>query len=246
MQAAHFWNKLALHRHKIVLATIFVLVTLSAEAQSYKWARQNNPNYDERRKISYGFMIGLHTSGYQVKYSDQFVNHNFDTVHSVMTPMSGGFSLGFLVNLHVNDVFDLRITPKAGFYDHKIEYYYTDQSKAEQFIETVLLEFPVLAKYKSARRGNVRMYVVGGVTSGFELSGKNDVQSSTANIDIKNSNFSLDAGLGFDFYFPLFKFSQEIRFSKGISNMLGPDPSVYKDPLKRLNTNTISVYFIFQ
>ena len=154
--------------------------------------------------------------------------------------------MGFLVNLHVNDVFDLRITPKAGFYDHKIEYYYTDQSKAEQFIETVLLEFPVLAKYKSARRGNVRMYVVGGVTSGFELSGKNDVQSSTANIDIKNSNFSLDAGLGFDFYFPLFKFSQEIRFQKGLQNMLGTDPSPYSAPLKYLNTNTISVYFIFQ
>jgi hypothetical protein len=84
------------------------------------------------------------------------------------------------------------------------------------------------------------------MTPGFELSGKNDVRSSTANLDIKKINMSLDTGIGFDFYFPLFKFSQEIRFSKGISNMLGSDPSVYKDPLKRLNTNTISVYFIFQ
>jgi hypothetical protein len=246
MQAAHFWNKLTIHRHKIILAIVLSVVTFSAEGQKYKWARENNPNYDERRKISYGFLIGLHTSGYQVKYSDKFVTHNFDTVHSVMTPMSGGFSLGFLVNYHVNDIFDLRITPKAGFYDHKIEYYYTDQTKKEQVVETVLLEFPMLAKYKSARRGNVRMYVVGGATPGFELSGKNDIQSSTANIDIKKANFSLDAGFGFDFYFPLFKFSNEIRFSKGISNMLGTDPSVYKDPLKRLNTNTISIYFIFQ
>jgi Outer membrane protein beta-barrel domain len=246
MQATYFWNKFAVHRHKIILTVLGCLMALLAEAQSYKWARQNNPNYDERRKISYGFMIGLHTSAYQIKYSDKFVSHDFDTVHSVMTPFSGGFSLGFLVNLHVNDVFDLRLMPKAGFYDHKIEYYYTDQTKKEQFIETVLMEFPVLAKYKSARRGNVRMYVVGGVTPGFELSGKNAAQSASANIDIKNSNFSLDTGIGFDFYFPLFKFSQEIRFSKGVSNMLGPNPSIYKDPLKRLNTNTISVYLIFQ
>ena len=96
------------------------------------------------------------------------------------------------------------------------------------------------------RRGNVRMYMIGGVTPGFELSGKNDIQSSSATLDIRKNNLQLEAGLGFDFYFPLFKFSQEIRFARGISHMLGTDTSIYSDPLKRLNTNTIAVYFIFQ
>jgi hypothetical protein len=52
--------------------------------------------------------------------------------------------------------------------------------------------------------------------------------------------------MGFDFYFPLFKLSQEIRFSRGIVNMLGSQHTIYQDPISRLNTNTISVYFIFQ
>jgi hypothetical protein len=246
MQAIDIWNKLALLRNKIVFVLVLCLIAYQGHAQRYKWARENNPGYDSRRKISYGFVIGLHTSAYQVKYSDQFVTQNFDTVHSVMAPFSGGFSLGFLVNLRLNEVLDLRLMPKAGFYDHKLEYNYTDKTQQKQLNETTLLEFPMLLKYKSMRRGNVRMYVLGGMTPGFELSGKNDVQSSMANLDIKKTNLSLDTGIGFDFYFPLFKFSQEIRFSKGISNMLGSDPSVYKDPLKRLNTNTISVYFIFQ
>jgi len=30
--------------------------------------------------------------------------------------------------------------------------------------------------------------------------------------------------MGFDFYFPLFKFSQEIRFSRGLVNMLQRTP----------------------
>ncbi|MEQ8364100.1 MAG: porin family protein [Cyclobacteriaceae bacterium] len=222
-----------------------LLLCSNAWGQSFKWARQHNPNYDER-KISYGFMIGVHTSAYQVKYSDKFVTQSLDTVHSVLTPFAPGFSLGFLVNLRLNSDLDLRIMPKAGFYDHQLEYNYTDESSQSQLTETTMFELPILLKYKSMRRGNVRMYMVGGITPSIEASGKNDIQSTTEVLDIKQTNLLLDAGIGFDFYFPLFKFSQEIRFSRGIANLLGPDPSTFKEPLNRVNTNTISVYFIFQ
>jgi len=244
MQVTHIWDKLIIHRNKIILLGL-VMLSSSAFGQTFKWARQHNPNYDER-KISYGFMIGIHTSAYQVKYSDKFVTQAFDTVHSVLTPFAPGFSLGFLINLRLNSDLDLRIMPKAGFYDHQLEYNYTDETSQSQLTETTMVEFPILLKYKSMRRGNVRMYMVGGITPSIEASGKNDIQASTEVLDIRQTNLSLDAGFGFDFYFPLFKFSQEIRFSRGIANMLGPDPSSFKEPLQRVNTNTISVYFIFQ
>lgn len=246
MQAVNIWNKLIVYGNKIVLVWIlFWLLPSDAAGQHFKWARQNNPNYDQR-KISYGFMIGIHTSSYQIKYADQFVTQNFDTVHSVMTPFSPGFSLGFLVNLRLYDVLDLRLMPKAGFYNHKVEYNYTDGTTQEQLIETTLFETPLLLKYKSLRRGNVRMYMIGGFTPGIEVSGKNDVQSTTANLSVKKGNLSIDAGIGFDFYFPLFKFSQEIRFSRGIVNTLGSEQSAFREPINRINTNTISVYFVFQ
>lgn len=136
--------------------------------------------------------------------------------------------------------------PKAGFYDHELDYNYTDDTHQNQLIETTMVELPILLKYKSMRRGNVRMYMVGGVTPSIEASGKNDVASTSANLDVNKVNLTIDAGLGFDFYFPLFKFSQEIRFQRGVVNMLGDDQSIYSDPLKRINTNTISIYFIFQ
>jgi hypothetical protein len=245
MQATHFRHQLDLYRNKVVLAGLLLCITLSASAQKYKWARENNPRYDERF-ISYGFVIGLHTSGYQVKYSDKFVTQNYDTVHSVMAPMAGGFSLGFLVNMRLFDVLDLRLMPKAGFYDYKLEYQYTNRTTKTQLVETTQMEFPLMLKYKSLRRGNVRMYMIGGFTPAYELSGKNDVESTTANLSVKKTNLTADAGIGFDFYFPLFKFSQEIRFSRGITNVLGSDDSVFRQPLQRLNTNTIAVYFIFQ
>jgi len=246
MRATYIWNKYPVYGRKIILLTVLLLLTVaSAQAQLFKWARQHNPNYDDR-KFSYGFSIGLHTSSYQLNYSDQFVTNKFDTVHSVQPQFIPGFSLGFLVNYRLNEFFDLRLMPKAGFYSHKLTYYYTNRTTQTQLIETTLLEFPLLVKFKSMRRGNVRMYMIGGFTPGIELSGKNDIGNSSGTIPIMKRNITVDAGIGFDFYFPLFKFSPELRFSRGLVNMLGDDQSIYKDPLNRLNTNTIGVYLIFQ
>jgi hypothetical protein len=244
MHTINIWNKLVVYRHKIILTIIVLLACNMAHAQLFRWVYQNNPNYDTR-KVSYGFMIGLHTSAYQVKYSDQFVTPKFDTVHSVMAEFSPGFSLGFLVNMRVNEFVDLRIMPKAGFYTHKLRYTYTDESTDVQFVESTHVELPILLKYKSMRRGNVRMYMVGGVTPGIELSGKNEIKS-TSELNIRRTNLQVEGGLGFDFYFPLFKFSQEIRFARGLVNVLGDESNAYTDPISRLNTNTIAVYLIFQ
>lgn len=245
MQNSYFWHKFALYRNKVTPLFLFTLLSLNLSGQGFRWARQNNPNYDER-KISYGFLIGIHTSGYQVNTSEKFVTQSFDTLQSVMAPFSPGFSLGFLINLRVNSDLDLRITPKAGFFQHELQFNFTNLTQQAQLVETTMVEFPILLKYKSMRRGNIRMYMIGGINPSVEASGKNDIQSTTEIIDIKTTNLTLEAGMGFDFYFPLFKFSQEIRFSRGIKNMLGSDPSSFSEPLVRLNTNTISVYFIFQ
>lgn len=244
MQAIDFRHKFALHRNKIVFLVVLIGLPFISNGQRFKWARQHNPNYDERL-ISYGFMIGIHTTAYQVAYADEFVTAKYDTVSSIMAEFSPGFSLGFLVNYRVNEFLDLRVMPKAGFYTHKLRYTYTDETTNVQFVESTHVELPLLLKYKSMRRGNVRMYMIGGITPGFELSGKNEIKSNSA-LDIRKSNVQLEGGLGFDFYFPLFKFSQEIRFARGIVNVLGDDPSVYSDPIRRLNTNTVSVYFVFQ
>jgi hypothetical protein len=245
MHAAHFWDKFALYRNKIGIVLALTTGPMLANGQIFDFAHQHNPHYDDR-KFSYGFVIGLHTSAYQVKYSNKFVTKSLDTVSQVIPSFSIGFSLGFLVNYHIAEFLDLRLLPKASFYNQQLRYYYTNRNPDNQLVETTVVEFPLLLKYRSVRRGNVRMYMIGGITPGIEASGKNDVQSNSASISINKTNLSLDTGLGFDFYFPLFKLSEEIRFSRGLVNMLGPAASPYAVPLKRLNTNTISIYFIFQ
>ena len=247
MQNAYIRNKLNLYGSKIILFLVFaVMANHTAQGQKFTYAKRNNPNYDERR-LSYGFLIGLHTTTYQIKYSDKFVSTTQpdDTVYAVVPAWSPGFSLGFIVNCRIADFFDLRTTPKFAFYEHRLNYNFNKTSN-EQVIETVMVEIPLLLKYKSERRGNVRMYMIGGVKPGFEASGKNRIENDKKGIDVKGSNLSIEAGFGFDLYYPLFKFSPELRYSRGISNILDTKTGTYGQALSRVNTNTITVYFLFQ
>jgi hypothetical protein len=249
MQTTHIWRKLNILSTKIaiVAALFFCLVYNASEAQRTRWVKKNNPNYDER-KLTYGFLIGLHTSAYKIKYSEKFVSQQFDTLYAVEPDWSPGFSLGFIVNYRLGDFFDLRLTPKVAFYEHRLRYIYSvaEPPTAEEVVETTMVEFPLLLKYKSERRDNIRMYMIGGIKPGIEASGKKDLENVTGQLEVKGGSLNLDFGFGFDMYYPLFKFSPEIRFSKGIMNVLDNTTNKFGEPLDRVTTNTITVYLLFQ
>jgi hypothetical protein len=217
---------------------------VDAFGQKRRWVEKNNPNYDDR-KLTYGFLIGVHTSTYQINYSDAFVTPDMDHIHSVEPNWKAGFSIGFITNYRLNEQLDVRITPLVAFYEHELKYNYIDNTPSKtKLVETTVVELPILLKYKSERRGNVRMYMIGGIKPGIEAAGQKESKSAT--VTVKTENLSLEAGFGFDFYYPLFKFSPEIRFSHGIMNMLDNKSNEFGAPLDRINTNTISIYFLFQ
>ncbi len=244
MQATNIRDKFYLHWHKVVfILAMMCVVAGQIQAQQYRWVQRNNPNYDDK-KLTYGFLIGLHTSIYQVNYSDAFTTQSLDTVHSVNSSWTSGFSLGFIVNYRLGDFFDLRLTPTVAFYEQKVRYQFTNETFEDALVESTMVEFPVLLKYKSERRGNIRMYMIGGAKPSIQASGKKD--QTSAELELKSANLSLEAGFGFDLYYPLFKFSPEIRFSRGIVDILGNRNNDFGLPLQRVNTNTITVYFLFQ
>ena len=243
MQSTYLRNKFYICWPKVLVVLGMVALSISANGQGY--VNMNNPSYDDRF-ISYGFLIGIHNTSYRLEYSDDFITNGLDTVHSILPKRSPGFSVGFIVNMNLGDFFDVRILPKVAFYEHELEYNYTDESQLIKLKESTVVELPLVFKYKSNRRGNMRMYTVGGIKPGFETSGKNDLESSIETLNIRRFNLSAEAGIGFDLYFPLFKFSPEIRFSKGMRNILSDTPSLYSAGISRLQTSTINFYLLFQ
>ena len=245
MKFTYIWNKLHIHRYKIVACAILVVCALQSQAQKTRWVEKNNPNYDNK-KLTYGFLIGIHSSIFQIEYSDLFVTPELDTVSAVLPSWSSGFSLGFIINYRLTEFLDLRITPEVAFYENKIRYQFTNDPPVDEAVENTVVEFPILLKYKSERRGNIRMYMIGGIKPGIEASGKKNVDQTKPTLEIKSTHLNLEAGFGFDLYYPLFKFSPEIRFSRGIIDMLANTTNEFGQPLQRVNTNTITLYLLFQ
>ena len=48
MQFTNIWNKLYLHRYKIIAVAVLMLCALQSEAQKTRWVEKNNPNYDNQ------------------------------------------------------------------------------------------------------------------------------------------------------------------------------------------------------
>ncbi|MDH5365523.1 MAG: PorT family protein [Cyclobacteriaceae bacterium] len=246
MHIINIWYQFNLRRRKI--AVLFVIIFGMCMSPSFAQLRKpnmNNPEYDNHL-ISYGFLIGLHTSGYKIKYADAF--DNIDSLHSIQPQSSLGFSLGFIVNLRLTQFLDLRLLPKVAFYEHTLDYIRTNDPILTETVESTVVELPLIMKYKSVRWGNIGMYIVGGGKFGIEASGKNkDNQKNSEGLFVQGSNLSVDFGFGFDLYYPLFKFSPELRFSRGLSNMLLSSKSNDLSlGIKSLNVNTITLYLLFQ
>lgn len=223
---------------------VFLVISLNVSGQRY--TVMNNPDYDDRKLITYGFSIGIHTSGFQIQYDDAFSSPAFDSIHSIVPIRTPGFSLGFIVNMKVLQFLDIRVTPKVSFYEYKLKFNFIDGSDLETVVESTMVEVPLLFKYKSERRGNYRMYLVGGVSGGFEASGKNDLEDTSRNLNISDTNITFEAGVGLDIYYPLFKFAPEIRYSRGLTNVINGQENKFTEGLKRANTHNVSIFFLFQ
>lgn len=248
MQYTHIWHQFNLHRKKVSLLLPFLLLLCFADAHAQRNRTDNLPNYDNRW-LHYGFSIGVHSSGYRVKYADDFASPSFDSLHSVMANSSFGFSLGLIANFRLAEFLDLRVMPEVVFYENQVDYNYIRGGQAmidEQVVETTFVEFPILFKYKSMRRGNTRMYLVGGVEPGIEATGKKEDQDDDDKLLVNGTNLSVQVGFGLDVYFPLFKFAPEIRFSRGLLNMKNERENAYGAPIQSLATNTVTLYLLFE
>ncbi len=244
MYSVNIWHKFNLLGKKIVSLAFGVLLFGSSFAQSD--SDQFNPRYDERKVITYGFSLGFQSTAYQLKYSDFFVTPAMDSVHSILPKKRPGFKLGFIVNFKLAQFLDVRLTPTVAFAEYILEYNFVGGGQFVELVESTGVEFPVLFKYKSQRRNNLRMYIIGGITPIIEAAGRSSLEEDLTRLQIEKFNVNLEIGFGLDMYYPLFKFSPEVRFAYGLVNILSPIENDKSAGIDELRTKTLSFYFHFQ
>ncbi|MCY4419371.1 MAG: porin family protein [Cytophagales bacterium] len=204
----------------------------------------------DRYFLHYGFLMGAHSSRFSLRYADAFASTDLDTLHSIHGSYSGGFKVGMVMDFRLLDQLGFRILPTVGFYENKIHYYFTTETERDTQVRAYsLVEFPLLLKYKSLRRGNLRMYIVAGINPAFEARIRRqevDNLDGVARILTVPNHISAEIGTGFDIYLEYFKFSSEIRYSSGLSNILSEEVNIYTRPIKRLVPHHLTLYLSFE
>jgi Outer membrane protein beta-barrel domain len=235
-----------------VFRTVVLLFGLLAAARADAQLRDQLNLVDHDSKSFYlgiGFMY--EQSHLQVSAHPKFLQS--DSVLYVNPLNSGGFGVSGMFTFHVADHWEFRLAfPEFIFASNSLSYHVTyppagETSLATKQIQSLLLGFPAHVKFLSDRINNFRVYMLGGINYQYDLASNSSARKAQNLVKLNPSDFSVEGGIGFQFYFPVFILSPELKFSEGIKNVHDRDPNLqYSNTIDKLKTRMVVFSLIFE
>ncbi len=225
------------------LITIFVcllFLSLGAYAQRGGGKNLNMADHDEKAYY-FGITFGLNFSEYRIKYTKDFAET--DTFKIIQPKWSPGFNLGLMANLRLNRFVDVRIIPSLSFAEKKLDFTYpAKDSVVNKSIESIYLHLPVQFKFKSDRINNFRFYGMLGGKFDYDLAANARSRRQDEFLKVKPVDLGYELGVGFEFYYPNFIFSPEIKLSQGLMNQIYKDHNLQlTNAIETINTRMIVI-----
>lgn len=214
-------------------------------------AQKAKGNYNflsfEQKPYYFGITLGSNNSTFRIFKSDRFIGN--DSIRIIEDVQGPGFNLGIVSNLKIGNYFDFRFLPTLSFTEKTISYTKTENSSlpSTRSLEQVLVQMPFHVRYKSAPFNDIRLFVIAGVKFDFDVASENQTRQADELVQISNSDFSGEFGVGMQIFFPYFIFSPEIKISQGLGNVLIQDPLLIESSvLERVLSRTFTVSFHFE
>lgn len=206
-------------RRKITLLFLF----LSSASLSFAQLELNQEMHDDK-PYHFGINLGYNQSHFSFTHAPQFLQS--DSIMVVESVNNPGLNLAFLVNLRLNDHFDLRLHPLDLTFSEKAFLYhqnYEPDTAVTKKVQSITLSFPVNVAFSSDRIGNLKVYTFLGGRYDYDLASNAKATQAEDLLKLKRSNLSAELGIGFHFYFPYFVLSPEIKLSSGLINLHSRD-----------------------
>ncbi len=209
------------HLYRLQILTCLLLATLArpAEAQ-YNRGNQNFRQFNNKAYY-FGLTFGFNSADFKVNHSQRFIlNDSFNITEGLGGP---GLNVSMIANMKLGDHFDFRFLPGFSFVGRKFYYLGTDnETEQTRNIEGVLVQFPLQVRFKSDPFNDMRVYVLGGAKYTYDVASNAAIrrEQGARIVRISPHDFSLELGTGFQFFFPYFIFSPELKISHGIGNIL--------------------------
>ena len=240
MQNIEFRNKQHLLRRKIIILAIALLCWSNTFSQLREGP--NLPDHDNK-PYHFGINLGYNKSHFSFTHHPYFLQR--DTIMDVESVNNSGINLAWLVNFRINEHFDLRLHPLDLTFSEKTflysENFKGDSSLTEKKVSSITLSFPVHIKFSSDRINNFKVYTIGGIKFDYDLASNAGARQAEDLIKLKKGNISVEVGLGFHFYFPVFVLTPEIKLSSGITNLHSRDESLrYSNVIDKINSKMIT------
>ncbi len=225
-----------------------MLVTVCA-VQAQRAVELNLPDHDDK-PYYFGIVLGFNSSHYNITHHPYFLQR--DTIRVVESKNSGRIHLGIMANLQLTKHLDLRGYPLNLIFSEKV-FGYTQKLASEpastyekQSVESIVMSFPLQLRLKSDRINNFRVYTLAGMKYDFDLASNSGARNADNMVKVNKSDYGLEGGIGFQFFFPYFVLSPEIKFSYGLTNVHSRDESLrYSNVIDKMNSRMIlfSVHF---
>jgi len=223
---------------RLVLIFIFIGVTIVPSQAQVKV--QNMSDHDQK-PYYFGLTFGYNTAMYRIRYSKSYAQT--DTFKTIQPHWGQGFTLGLMGNLRMSKYVDLRTVPSLQFAEKELDFN-TPQgdSLQKRIIESIYFTLPVQLKFKSDRIRNFRFYAVGGGKIDYDLASNARSRRNNEFLKIKPFDAGYEIGVGFEFYYPNFIFSPEIKLSEGLVDQIYRDGNLpLTNAIESIKTRTIVI-----
>jgi len=226
----------------ILISTTFQLQAQFGQGMFSKDPIVNLENFDKQR-VHWGYFLGFSSFDFKTDYKTP--GNDIDVKGQT------GFNVGLVGDLRLLEYVDLRFEPGLYYASRTLTYSQFDNDRdGLREVKATYINFPLLLKFSSLRTGNIRPYLVGGVSATLNLSSnsksKDDNYQQKFRVKPWTQNYEL--GFGVDLYFEYFKFSPSIRGVFGFNDELirDNDPnSPWTGNVQSMKTRAILVNFTF-
>lgn len=208
---------LRLSGYKVIL-TAFIIIGICSAVLAQIGGKEDRYFKDFQKKPYYfGINLGFNNTGFHVSRSGTFINN--DSFNITAGRSNTGLNMHMITNLKIGDFFDFRFIPGFSFAQRGFEYVeiQTGNTRIRE-IESVFVEMPFQLRYKSLPYKDKRMFVLAGLKYSYDV--QTNSKSRKSLLKVSPHDFQYEVGLGIQMFYPFFIFSPEIKFSRGLSNLI--------------------------
>src|SRR5690606_31420062 len=206
-----------------------------------------NLENEDKKLLNWGYFLGFNQYDFKVDYKAYNYSSSNTTLDDIYLQKNIGFNVGLIGELRINKYLDLRLEPGLYYAQRKIAFPNSDLPREVFELPSAYIHIPLLLKISTKRYGNIKPYIVGGVSTSFNLTNSNKKEPKL--IKLEKHNYYWEAGFGIDLYLRYFKLSPSIRGVFAFNNELSPyktEHNKYFTNIQGAYTRAIFVNFTFE